>query len=296
MTDLPDHPQPTSIGALIRAAADGELSPEQQRALDQARQADPQVDNALAFERGLRDAVCRAMGSLCAPAGLRQRVRGAIASGNALSLPEGIAEHTRKPSFWGTRRTTSLLAAMIVLTLGAALFFQAISLSKPGLNASQLAYRQQVASFVAGEHGRCAGSSDLAKSKLRISDPSEAESVLSELMGHSVSLPCQNRRPQIQFDGAGPCGIPGNGPSAHVMYHPADGGPKVSIFMKPNSGELPFQPGKTYLLDTKKCGVAGTRIIAWVNDGLVYYAVFDETPGCDKVFQDLGIRPPSDRF
>ncbi len=66
--------------------------------------------------------------------------------------------------------------------------------------------------------------------------------------------------------------------------------------MKPDSGELPFQPGKTYLLDTKECGLAGTRILAWVNEGLVYYAVLDESPACDKVFADLGIRPPSGKF
>lgn len=295
MTDFSEHPQSTSIGVLIRAAADGELSPEQQRALDQARGVDPRVDGAIAFERGLRDAVRDAMGPVAAPSGLRQRVRGAIASDDG-SLPEQLAEHTRERSFWGARRLTSALAALIVLTLGAALVFQAYALSKPALNASQQAYQQEVASFVANEHGRCCGSTDAARNKLSISDPTEAASALSDLMGHAVSLPCQNRRPEIRFDGAGPCGIPGNGPSAHVMYHPTDGGPKISIFMKPDSGELPFQPGKTYTLDTKKCGVAGTRIIAWVNDGLVYYAVFDETPGCEKVFEDLGIRPPSGKF
>ncbi|MCL4220166.1 MAG: hypothetical protein KJZ65_02230 [Phycisphaerales bacterium] len=295
MSNLPDQSRPTSLGALIRAASDGELTPGQQRALDEARRADPQVDVAIAFERRLRDAVGSAMGSVAIPAGLAEQVRTAVAS-NAQSLPEQLAEHTRRPSFWGTRRLTGLLAATIVLTLGAALLVQALSLSTPDLNESQLAYRQQVASFVASEHGRCCGSPDTARSKLSISDPAEAESVLSAWMGHSVSLPCQNRRPEIRFDGAGPCGIPGSGPSAHVMYHPAAGGPRISIFLKPDSGELPFQPGKTYVLDTKKCGVAGTRIVAWINGGVVYYAVFDETPGCDKVFADLGISPPSAKF
>lgn len=295
MSDLSDHSHPVSLGTLIRAAADGELTPEQQGALDDARRADLWVDDAVAFERSLRHAVCASMGAVSVPPGLRERVRAAIAS-DAASLPEQLAEHTRRPSFWGTRRMTSLLAAMIVLTLGAALLFQAFSLSQSVLNASQLAYRQEVASFVATEHGRCCGSVDAAKTKLSISDPAEAESVLSSLMGHPVSLPCQNRRPEIRFDGAGVCGIPGSGPSAHVMYHPADGGPKISIFLKPDSGELPFQPGKTYSLDTKKCGVVGTRILAWISDGLVYYAVFDETPGCEKVFANLGIRPPSGKL
>lgn len=236
------------------------------------------------------------MGTTAAPVDLADRVRHAVATDDRLGERlEDLASDTRQRTFWVNRKITGAIAAVFVLALGLALVFQAFSVTNMRLDSSQLAYRQELAGFVAREHGRCCGDADAAKSKLKFSDPAEAAKALSDLVGCGVALPCQNRRPDLKFDGAGPCGIPGRGPSAHVMYEP-EIGPKVSIFLKPDSGELPFEPGKTYLLDTKECGVAGTRIVAWVKDGIVYYAVFDEGPGCEQVLAELGIAPPTVKF
>lgn len=236
------------------------------------------------------------MGGVSAPAGLADRVARAVAAdGQAGVALEDMASQTRQRTFWSSPFLTRALAAVLVLTLGAALVIKGFSISGQGLDSSQMAYQQEVAGFVTREHGRCCGDRDAAKQKLRIADQAEAAAAVSEWVGHEVSLPCQNRRPDIRFDGAGPCGIPGKGKSAHVMYEPPNG-VRISIFIKPDTGELPFEPGKTYILDTTECSAAGLSVLAWMRDSVVYYAVYKETPGGEPVWQELGIAPPTAHF
>ncbi|GAB4385282.1 MAG: hypothetical protein Kow0022_10560 [Phycisphaerales bacterium] len=297
MTDQA-HPNPEhlALGTLIRAEADGELSAEQCEQLDAARARCADLDRRIAFERSLRLGVAQAMGSVATPPDLASRVRQAIAAEQELGgRLEERAAATRLRHFWTGRRLGSLVAAGVVLALGLTLLTQAVSVTSRRLNSVQQAYRQELAGFVAREHGRCCADVEAARRKFRFTQRDQAAEALSDLLGQGVSLPCPKAHPDVRFDGAGPCGLPGRGPSAHVMYEPPIG-PKVSIFMKPDSGELPFEPGKTYLLDTKACGVAGIRIVGWVDEGIVYYAVFEEGPGCEQIFAELGIPTPSVKF
>lgn len=297
MTD-PAHPNPErlALGALIRAEADGELSAEQCEQLNAARARCADLEGRIAFERSLRQSVAQAMGTVATPPDLASRVRQAIAADQELGRRlDKRAATTRLRHFWTSRRLGGLVAAGVVLALGLTLLTQAISVTSRRLNSAEQAYRQELAGFVAREHGRCCADAEAARQKFRFTERDEAAEALSDLLGHGVSLPCPKAHPDVRFDGAGPCGLPGRGPSAHVMYEPPVG-PKVSIFMKPDSGELPFEPGKTYLLDAKACGVAGMRIVGWVAEGIVYYAVFEEGPGCEQVFAELGIPAPSVKF
>lgn len=296
MSSASDQSSNLPLGSLVRAGADGELTAEQQDRLDAACAADARVVECVESERRLRRCVCSCMCGTSSPKGLADRVARAVAADQAAGAAlEDLASQTRRQTFWSSRVLTRALAAVLVLTLGAALVFKGFSISGQGLDSAQLAYQQEVASFITKEHGRCCGDRDAAKQKLKISDQAEAAAAVSAWIGHEVSLPCQNRRPDIRFDGAGPCGIPGKGKSAHVMYEPPNG-PRISIFIKPDTGELPIEPGKTYVFDSKACGGAGVSVLAWVRDSVVYYAVFEKEPGCEAVWQELGIAPPTAHF
>ncbi|RMH14593.1 MAG: anti-sigma factor [Planctomycetota bacterium] len=290
-----DNPQSLPAAALIRLVADGELTADQQPAFEHMDS--DETAGRVRFERRLRSAVADAMRDVAVPTGLADRVMRAVEAEDRLEAGlSARAEQTRERSFWLGRRLFGAVAAVLVFAIGGLLIVQAASVSRLPLDSSQLAYRQELASFVAREHNRCCQDEHAARQKLRITDEGQAAEKLTERLGRPIKLPFgPGEHVQVRFEGAGPCGIPGKGPSAHLMYDPAVG-PKVSIFIKADSGELPFEPGRTYLLDSRKCGLAGTRVLAWVEQGVVYYAVFEEGPGCEQIFEELGLKTPSARF
>jgi hypothetical protein len=276
---------------LVRLAADGELSERDAARLEALRAGNPQIDHAIEQERALRAAVGRVMGSVAAPHGLRERVVAGLRESEAADAGvESRGEQTRRTEFWRRRSVAGAIAAALLMALTAGLLWQALSLSRVPLDETQMAFRQQLVGFVSSEHARTLGSESARESKLVMHEEVQASAALTEKLAHRVALPdCGARK--LKFLGAGFCKVPGQGASAHLMIQP-EIGPMLSLFVKEYSGELPMVEGQTYVVDTKACGEAGTRIFAWLEDGLAYFLVLEEVAGCEKVLAELGISLP----
>ncbi len=288
--------QPISGGALVRAAADGELTAADQRRLDELVVDDPGLAAGIAFEQHLREATGRVMGAVAVPAGLGDRVRAAVAADDELGESlETLSEKTKQRSFWTRRSWVGALAAVLVLGLSAALIFEATRVMNVPLDAGQLVYRQQLAGFLTDQHDECCEDAKRAESKLTLSNPSAFEEEMTRRLGLPVEVPVPGDSGSLHFAGGGPCHVPGEGPSGHVLYK-AEFGPEISVFVKPDNGELPLKPGKTYALNTKECGVPGARILTRVKDGVMYFFVFNEGPGCERVLKILGVDAPTAKF
>ena len=174
------------------------------------------------------------------------------------------------------------------------LVWQATRLAGASLNASQLDYRSRVVGHVAGEHRRVINP-DVAASKLSLHEPGEVRAFFEQVVGSVPPMEgLTSGTPTLVFAGAGNCHVPGSdGSSAHLRFDLVgpDGSVEqvVSVFVKPDHGELPMEPGITYSLDTKACGEPGTRVLTWTDGTLVYFIVADIlNDGCVKVLTHLG--------
>jgi hypothetical protein len=285
------------IAGLIRAGADGELTAEEQRALDEHLRANPGDGARVEFERELRAAVKRTMGaSYRPPAGLRERIAAAVASDDAgeAAHVEIIADRTRERSFWagaGIRRVLAA-AAVIVLAFGA---WYAVTQSAP----QQSILRESdgrviVASFLTREHRFCDADKDHAKRKLLCRDPNRLSENCNRWIGEPVSLASVFEEEGVDLIGMGPCSVPGQGRSVHLQMTVTDNGKPilVSIFIQEASAGRGVDDGAYDLREAED----GSLITVWRDaaSGLVFYLVSDEQAGVERT-RDLLEVPSSTR-
>ena len=317
MRDERDHNQASggvppcdSVGALLRAAADGELCEKDLQRLAEHLSCSPDDEHRLAFEKSLRGACHKAMATcpkgrhLCCSESLRERVeRIARASREGGETgPPGEAEpgespgespgvlveakdaSTRSPAFWRTTPGLFFAAAAAVLlgTLGV-LFWQGQAGAPGAGELTYVSYRDEVANFVAGEHGHCQADKAHAKEKFVWKSAEAVRDHVSALVGMHVSLPALDQPAEtLVIKDAGRCGVPGSdGRSAHIRMEipAADDNPTtlVSLFVCPQSaGMLPMQPGVTYVLHPSTGVASTTQVLAWLDEGVVYYLVTTE--------------------
>lgn len=309
--DLPD-------GALLRAAADGELSDEQGEQLDRYLSRSLEGHARVQFERELRDAVGRVMDTPAAPRALRDKVEriiegardsepapelklsGSNAAPAASASAAPLSVQTRSRSFWANRQAwAGALAAVLVFGVASVLVWQATRLAGVQLTDDQRAYRSQLVGHVADEHRRVMDA-QVAASKLSLHEPEEVRAFFQQVVGSVPEMQGLTvGTPTLEFAGAGNCHVPGsNGSSAHLRFDliAPDGSIEqvVSVFVKADNGELPIEPGVTYALDTKACGQAGTRVLTWTDGSLVYFIVADViNDGCVTLLKHLGVDNPS---
>jgi len=301
--------------AAVRAAADRELTDTE---VDALRAHDGSLDQRIAFERGLADAVNRSMTGVVTPAGLRDRV---LATARAASddtdyretdpqddaLEAGLharAADTRDPGFWaGSRRLIGALAAILVIAVGGVFIARLAQVGpavaptsgpRAGANAEDmLAYRTSLARFVTAEHERTLDP-EYAQSKYIYKQVDEAVEQTGGQLEHKPKVPpCGG---QINFRGAAPCGVPGKGPSTHFQFtvDEPEGERTISIFVRRDMGELEIERGRAYRVNTEACNLENTSIFVWRADGLLYTYVSagpDDTI-CNKLLGKIGIREP----
>lgn len=285
---------PAIRAAAIRAAADGELTPEQIDAL----RGDASFERRLGFERGLRDATGRVMADIRAPGGLRDRVLSIASQASNTEQDDladrlaGRADQTRDRSFWsGQRRLMGALAAVLVLTVAGVFVARLAGLSQ---QSEMLAYRTSLARFVSGEHTRTLDE-EVARAKYIYTTVDSAVEELGDELDHTPAvLPCGGKN---MFRGAGPCGVPGQGPSCHFQYivTTEDGlSDTISIFVKQDHNELEIEEGTAYLINTRDCDLEGVHICVWRRGGLLYSLVVDEAHAslCGGLLTELGVRLP----
>jgi hypothetical protein len=284
-----------SVGALIRAAADQELTPEQVAEFERLCAERNCTEDRVRFERTLRESCGRVMtGSPCCTEMLRAKIvamaartRGEDGAGGVTG-PESVADRverlssqTRTVGFW--RRSPGMAAAAaLLLSAAGVLVWQASRLPTApppaGMTHRQVAYRDRVAGFVSGEHTRCCRSDVAAQAKLIHRDPAAARDHYAQAFGTgSVAVEAGAvEAGQVSFWGGGDCHVPGTTRSAHVRFDAVspEGEPiRLSLFVMPDNERLPLEPGTTYRLNASACDKAGVSLYAWCADGLTYLLV-----------------------
>lgn len=291
------------LAALIRLAADGEISAEQERRLEIEIERDPDVARRVEAEERLRSSIARAFESGPAtPAGLRDRVAAAMASADLGvaemdeasqrdDVPTRMASVTRDRSFWAGP-AARVLAAAAALTLVATVFV----VSRGPSADPTLGSRTRAVQFVAGEHGRCV--SDLApgSGKFRVTNASEMPGLTGDVLGQEIKIAdlVLNGVENVRFIDAGRCGVPGGGSSMHVRFEApsgtGEGTAQFSLFVQQNSGSMELAEGITYELDPTNGGeidLKSPSIFVWLRGELVYYLVVDCPKSCKPIREHL---------
>ncbi|MBL4698141.1 MAG: hypothetical protein JKX70_04840 [Phycisphaerales bacterium] len=295
MTHDQNHPehaqengQPMNIAALLRAAADGELTDCQCEELDayMARCPDTKscAESQIAFEKAMQDCCGRAMSKPCCPDALREKIMAIAANApeNEEAFAQGIeaaSAYTKSPSFWSRSPMMGVAAAMLIVVAGT-LIWQSASLpinnAPAHLNVQQASYYNRVSDFVVREHNRCRDD-DAAQAKLVRNDIDMATAYFTEVFGHQLVVPDMDQvAGKIEFYGGGDCSVPSTSRSGHLRFDAiAPDGQRISLslFVSPDPGLLPMEEGMTYTIDSKACQDAGARLFAWVNDGIQYLLV-----------------------
>ncbi|MFT5423471.1 MAG: anti-sigma factor RsiW [Phycisphaerales bacterium] len=318
MTDQPNTPNtpepPKALSALIRAGADGELSPEDCARLEAMIAAEPDVELRVEFERQLRSGCAKAMATGPCPEALRQQVLQIAAASSepvhaAPHPAEQMADQTRQTSFWSGSRGLMGIAAAMLLTVAGVLVWQSAGIGGSGVQGlgggavSAVSYRQQVAEFVTKEHARTEASASARARKFVHTDPEETRAWFVDLLGDGLTLIGLNQPVEsITFKGAGKCGVPGAGygKSAHMQFEVRgeSGEPiVVSVFAAPLSADLPLLQGTTYAIDMEACGIMGYSVLAWTDGVANYFLVADEgTNGCGQTLKAAGRPEPTEKI
>lgn len=254
----------------VMLAADGEAPEAVLRELAE----DARAQRAIAFERALRERIAAAFGRERAPEDLRRRIESLLAQeqgvevGRAASATVGPPA-TRQRSFW-TRRSFlgwAAAAAAVALTATLTMVF-ALRAAAPTLPA-------QVAAFLEQEHSRCADLGEYFDQKMVARDEAEAKALLQRLLNVADGPKVDLRQAGFVLLGAGPCHVPGKGPSAHLLYGPSKESAArqpLSVFVQrvgPSDVAARFRLGLCYEL---LCGDNLRDVIAaWrVGEAVVY--------------------------
>jgi hypothetical protein len=245
-------PEGWSPGAVLRAAADAELTPEQLASL-------PSIDRReqrIAFERDLRDAVARSMrgSENVAPADLRRRIETlflaeptADRSLPAEDPPAGVVRtpmgDTRQRSFWS--RVPGIGAIAAVLMLCATFVFFAVRQNQTNAvnpQDSTTLRASTLASFVHDEHQHCADDRDYADRKFKVHDLAGAIEIAREHFGAVPSILESGFESfashGFDFGGLSRCAVPGKGKSVHLVFRAVEPPERiVSLFLQKDEND-----------------------------------------------------------
>lgn len=289
-----------SVAALIRLAADGEISAAQERLLEIELERDPALGRRIEAEQRLRASVERSFASgPAAPAGLRERVASAMAEADLAdgsgsdaveAVPTRMAAMTRRPSFWAGP-AARVLAAAAALALVATVFV----VSREPASESPIGSRTRAVSFVASEHGRCVADIAPGAGKFHVTNAADMPGLTGEVLGTEITLSdlVQSGVQNVRFIDAGRCHVPGGGASMHLRFEVPTAGDAVehfSLFVQQDRGTLQLAEGVSYELDPSDGGTIDLKspsIYVWLRAGFVYYLVVDNAKACGTIRERL---------
>lgn len=305
---------PRSLSALIRCAADDELTAEMAAEYERRKAAEAESESRVAFDQALRARVGAVMSQPeSAPPSLRDAVAGILEAGpNAASAmtempetPETLGgEQTRSRAFWsGDRLRRFMAAAAAVVVMGGVVFvgqqiFQAPSakFQSAGVFATS-AERARLVNFLTGEHNACSDFGSYFSAKM---NPVEAERARAEIGKFLNAAPVglELEGAGYTFAGYGQCAVPGGAASVHMIYRPAanaEAGAKpgdeetavspVSLFIQKDNGWAGLEENRCYVLREEG---RGSPMFVWRRDGLIYYLVNPDRPTPDDASRLLG--------
>lgn len=287
--DLPQGDK-LSVAALLRCAADGELTTEQEAQLCAHLDESPGCTQRIEFEQRLRAACCDCFsGEQTCPDELRSSIESMLGSEQTAAhhaepertQPERLAPITRNPSFWNGGAVARGLAMAAVLVLAVTLAFQVGQRTGMiGQNGSQVLLAARATEFVELEHHRCQLLTDpTVAAKFTATSPEELPQAFETVMGRTVTLEdVIAHADSIQFIDAGKCGVPGAGKSLHIRMSTLDEGtPRTaSLFVQQDRGGLQLEEGRSYHLAGGD-GMDKPCVFVWKNDGMLFWLVCDRS-------------------
>lgn len=324
MTASNEQNKNLSRGVVIRAAADGEMTPEQHAAFEALAETDPQRDRRVAFEQSLRGSVSRAMSGIEVPADLRSSVLAAMrAEGDeAADVVRVAGSDTRSTSFWARATAVGAIAAAVaivgiistnqpttpgqsgpqggqslagVATEGDEFF--TIDDSSPATSRSTA----RLVSFVAGEHDKCEMYEDHFDRKFVAQDKASAVQIAVEVLPSVPSVEMLERHISskmdslsslgYEFSGLGPCRVPGTDRSVHLIYKSADpANGAISLFVAETEG-MTDRSLKAGTCHTRTCSKAGHTLAVWKDEsaGLVFFLVVPDQETLDETAEPLSV-------
>ncbi len=282
MNQQEGHNQDTlSIAALLRLAADGECNEQQEARLRAHLEAHPEDQQRIEFEHQLRGACARACSpECCAPDTLHARIRKSCCHTDpAEHLADGMAaraHQTRQTSFWAGRMVARFGAIAALIALVAVVAFMVGRTGTPGDGQSgtpgimTASVAKQIATFVQGEHDRCAEMPALDSPKFSVHQVTDIPAQYKSLMGQSVTLASVLKADHngLTFVDAGACSLP-TGVAMHIRFKtddPNDG--FVSLWVQPDDDQMDLQEGITYT-----CGESCDCVRFWRAEGVRYVLV-----------------------
>jgi len=290
-----------SLMPTLRSYCDGELSHDETARFEQMLASNAELQNAVAFEKALRQRVKTALGAaspMSVQSELASRVRSALAGAETAPIadaPAPLPMRRTQPAAPATiapsptwRINYLAVAAVITLVVGAVLFgiyFPNIeSFRGQESTIEQAELLSNIAVAVSGEHDRCAHDKSVADDKLPLNDLADTAYELSSFLGARVT-PIDLSSLGYGFNGGGRGGaLPCGGPSGHLLFQRIDAqgnfisGPNISVFFVPRSVLADYlKPDNigawVYNTDIqKKCGHKVLRL-DYPASGLVYFLV-----------------------
>ena len=272
------------IGVLLRLAADDELTPEQRARLDAHLASNPGDADCIVFESALRGACGRVLADCRCPGSLREKVMAIAASSRepaaaGVESEEAYADAIASRSatlrsagvFGGVKgRIAGALAAALLLIASAAFVIRVAGVNS-GQQAEGSGAHILLAGMVSAEHDSCV---DASAAKFSVTTRDEAPAFLASILGSEPSI-ADFEALGLQFDRVGRCGVPGNGPSAHMIFKTTavqgcQKNLRVSLFIQHGGHpEFEMQPNTTYAIG--KC--SSKTVYAWRSGEMTYYLV-----------------------
>lgn len=258
-------------GAMLRAVADGETpTPAGLGSDDEAR---------VGFERGLRDCVGRSLGGTTAPAELRARIEGMLGGGAGAGEHEtdgGVVRtplgDTRRQSFWSG--VAGLASVAAVLAICSTVVVMAVLQSRGGgVAPADRQAASMLATFVQTAHDKCSVENEHTKKKFTARDSGSAEEMSRKILG-GVPPIVDNGFASLagsgfEFAGLGGCGVPGRGPSVHIVFRSLDGGNRAASLFIQSNGDWHVTESRCA---TVREGLAdGRTMVVWETGGFQHY-------------------------
>lgn len=275
MTDARDNLNPVSPSQRLRALADGEVAGMPTTPDDEAR---------VGFERDLREAVARSMREVAVPSSLHDRVVKAMRAEPSLTLeiPNARQLLTDAPAPIPFPAPAARMRWWLAVAAAVAVVGGVLITNPPGGRSAvniKPEVMTQLASFAQAEHQHCAAFDAYFDHKMTARTEADAIKSAIELLT-SIPSVLEFRSKELaqkgyEFAGLGPCGVPGKGRSAHLIYKPsASAGsalPPVSLFVQEDKNDLDIPKGKALCREARSGGDCGLRV--WRSKGLIYYLV-----------------------
>jgi len=284
------------MAALLRLAADGELTPEERRRVDAHLSQHPEDRARVAFEQSLRDRVATLMSRDvpdAAPlresivAAMRQESETPAAPVQAARSDDDATRVIRRTdrSFWRRSLTPIAIAAGILLAATATIIVRQAMVQTAAPTWLDRAQGAEVARFVEDEHLRCAALDDQTNTKFTAHTMTEAQQLIADRLGGS-SMPLDLSSMGMTLAGAGGCTVPGGGESVHILYRPQspDARP-VSLFVQVDTTDFQGEDDECLCLNDY---ADDHEVLLWRRDGLIFYLVCPRGEAADRVLNTLG--------